>query len=309
MALCDFDPKLKDLLMRETHLRLYRERLEPVWAKKEAALRAVEAARPFFLPVFSSGKRAEYEERLNAARRAVADLRAGMDVVDRVLPQVKKLIEEEIEDKLRAASPEYTRALAGRRQKEDWQRCLERFAEKIHAFTRALGNVRNHASSGYGRLANGYSTAAVRAFADAVTAAQVVENEVKFANKVADEQTKLFLENGFNLRPLPRLKETDYAAWVQRIAALPLAEAQVQFDELIEHAKKLYDAGIPELRDQAAGVDQAQELEVHSFLLVVWERLRAEVAPEIFAGDTEKVASETVEMFLAAAKQGAASRP
>ena len=299
MVLCDLDPKLKDLLVREAHLRLYRERLEPVWSKKEAALRAVEAARPSFLPVVSRRRRAEYEERLAAARRAVLELRNGMEVVDRVLPQVKKLIEEEIEDKLRAASPEYTRALAGRRQKEDWQRCLERFAEKIHAFTCALGNVRNHASSGYGRLANAYSAAAVQAFAEAVTAAQAVENEVKFANKVADEQTQLFLENGFNLRPLPRLKETDYAAWVQRIAVLPLAEAQVQFEQLIEHAKKLFDAGIPALREQAAGVDQMQELEVHSFLLVAWERLRAEVAPEIFAGDTEHVAAETVEMFLA----------
>ena len=41
--------------------------------------------------------------------------------------------------------------LAALRQKEDWLRCLERFRDKIFEFTRALGNVRNVACSGYTR--------------------------------------------------------------------------------------------------------------------------------------------------------------
>jgi hypothetical protein len=297
-TMVELKPKLHDLLMREAHLRLSREQLKPVWAEKEAELRAVQTARPLFLPVFAKRKRAEYEDRLAAAQNAVSLLRTGMDAIDRIEPHLKKLIEGEIEESLREESPEYVHALAARRQKEDWARCVDRFAEKIHDFTRALGNVRNHACSGYGRLANTYSQATQHAFTLAVEAAQAVEEEVKFANKVADAQARMYIENGFNLRPLPHLTEPDYTKWVKRINDLPLAEAQMQFDILIEQTKKLFETGVPELRAQADRVDEMQAIEIHNFLVAVWERYRAEIAPEIFAGDTPQIVAETETMLL-----------
>ena len=53
---------LHDLLVREAHLRLSRDQLKPVVAEKEAALRALEGTRPFFLPVMAKDKRAAYAE-------------------------------------------------------------------------------------------------------------------------------------------------------------------------------------------------------------------------------------------------------
>ena len=298
------NPKLKDLLMREAHLRLTREELKPVWAEKEAELRAVEATRPFFMPGFSKNKRREYEARLAAAHEAVGVLRRGMEVIDQVEPRVKKMIEEHIENGLRAENPAYVRALGARRQKEDWERCIGRFADKVHELTVALGTVRIQATSGYSRHANAYSASAQQAFALAVMAAKTVAEEVKFANKVAEAQAKTFLENGFELRPLPRVPETDYAGWVQRISAMPLDEAQVEFDKIIEQTKKLHESGVADLRQLGDNMDQMQEIEIHNFLLVVWERYRAEILPEIFAGDTEHVVAETEEMVMSDAEIG-----
>ena len=58
------DPKLKDLLVREAHLRMSRAQLMPVWSQTEAELRAIQVAKPAFWTIFSRHKRADYEARL-----------------------------------------------------------------------------------------------------------------------------------------------------------------------------------------------------------------------------------------------------
>jgi len=293
---------LKDLLVREAHLKLSREQLMPIWAEKEAELRAMQAAKPMFLPVFSKRRRAEYETRLTALLEVVGILRKGVEVIDRIEPHVKKLIEEQIENILREDCAEYVQALAALRQKEDWARCLDRVSEKIFEFARALGNVRNLACSGYARHAAAYSQGAVQAFTLAVEAAKKIEEEVVLANKISDTQARQLVENGFNLRPLPKLQQTEYGVWVSRISALPLVEAQVQFDLLIEQTTKLHAKGIPELRARAQSVDEMQVAEVRNFLLAAWDQFRAEIASEIYPGDTEASVAETERMLLSKAQ-------
>jgi len=297
-VMTQIDPQLKDLLVREAHLRLSRAQLTPVWSKKEAELRAIQTAKPTFIPVFSKRKREEYEARLAEVQQVVDVLRQGMDVLDRVEPHVKKLITEEIENILRADHPEYVEALAALRQKGDWVRCVDRFAEKIHAFTSQLGNARNIACSGYGKKTNAYSKNAGEAFQQAVEAAQKLEEEVTFANKIADARTRVLVANGFKARSLPKLSPTGFAAWVTKISTLPLAEAQVQFDQLSEAAKKLYERELRELRAHADAIDEQQTNEVQSSLFALWDKLRAQVAPEIFPGDTERVVEETERLML-----------
>ena len=302
------DDKLKDLLVREAHLKLSREQLRPIWVAKEAELRAVETSKPRFLPIMGKRAKEEYQARLAAAQETVTILRNGLQVIERCEPHIKKMIEEEIESALREQCEEYVEALAARRQKEDWVRCLDRFGEKIFEFTRSLGNVRNVAVSGYARDRQAYSHAAVQAFTLAITAAQQVDEEIKFANKISAEQQRIMKQNGFDIRPLPKLPDTNYAVWVSKISALPLAEAQEQFDTLILQTKKTYDSGIPELKGQADNVDVSQGNEIHNFLLAAWEQFRAEIAPQIFSGDTEKNVAETERMLVEGARKSVYGR-
>lgn len=302
------DNKLKDLLVREAHLKLSREQLRPIGVEKEAELRAVQASKPTFLPIMGRRAKEEYQARLAAAQEMVTILRNGLEVIDRCEPHIRKMIEEEIENVLREQCAEYVEALAARRQKEDWVRCLDRFAAKIFEFTRSLGNVRNIACSGYARDTKVYSQGAVQAFVLAIEAAQKVEEEIKFANKISTEQLRLLKANGFDTRPLPKLPEAGYAVWVSKISSLALAEAQIQFDQLIDQTKKLYETGIPELRAQADNIEVVQGNEIHNFLLAAWEQFRGEVAPEIFSGDTERNVAETERMLLDGAKKSVLGR-
>src|SRR6185369_12770788 len=185
------------LLVREAHLRLGRDQLAPILAEKEAELQSVQSHKPAMLLFSPKEKRDAYVAQVAEAQETVRLLRTGIEQLDRVEPHLRKLVHDEIEDLLRASCPEYVEALAAREQKADWRRCLERFAERMHEFVQALGNARNMACTGYARATQAYSQSAVQAFVIAITAAQKVEAEVQFANKVADAQAKMFQESGF----------------------------------------------------------------------------------------------------------------
>lgn len=292
------DSKLKDLLVREAHLRMSRAQLMPVWSQKEAELRAILVAKPAFWPVFSRRKREDYEARLAEVQQVLDIFRDGMNVLDRLEPEIKRQITEAIEDILRAERPEYVEALAALKQKEEWVRCVERFTARVHEFASQLGNVRNIACSGYAKKSHAYSKGAGEAFQRAIEAAQKLEEEIALANKIAEARARVFLANGFKSRPLPKMAPTGFAAWVAKISALPLSEAQGQFDQLCEQTKKLYEHGLPEIRGNADALDSQQTAEVHGALFAIWEQFRAQVAPEIFPGDTERVIEETEKMLL-----------
>ena len=302
------DDRLHDLLVREGHLRLSREQLKPVLDQEEEDLRAVQAARPTFLGIMPKAKREAYRTQLTSAEETVRILRKGWDVIERCEPHIAKMIEEAVENVLRKDSPEYVQALAAHQQKEDWHRCLERFGQKIFEFTRALGNVRNLACSGYVRHTRAYSQNALQAFVLAIQAAEQVEEEVKFANKISRVQVALLAENGFTSRSLPWLSEPKYAVWVSKISSMPLAEAQLEFDVLIAETKQLYESVLPELRAQATQVEATQEAEIRNFLVAAWDQFRDEITPEIFPGDTEQNVAETERMLVTAAKSSVLGR-
>ena len=283
----ELNPTLKDLLVREAHLRLSREQLKPVWMEKEAALRAVESAPPVFLPFFSKHRRAVYAEKIAAAEAEVSLLRRGMESVERIEPLVKKMIEEQIVEALRGENRDFARAFAARPQADDWNRGLDRLAGLVDSLALALGH----------------------AVTQALDAAQAVDDEVKSANRVAVAQAARYLDSGFTLRPLPQLPVADFTGALQRIRALPHAEARTQQALLLEQVKKLGETGIAEWRARGAQIDQAQANDQRNFVLAGWERCRAEVAPLIFAGDTERVVAETEEMLEADAQRSAGEAP
>lgn len=298
---------LRDLLFREAHLKLARQRLTPLWTTKEAELRAVQSSRsPFDLIL--PGRKHHYQARLTAAQEAVNSLRERVELLDRCEPHIARRIEDAVEAILRESCPDYVEALAAQRQKEDWLRCLERFGTRIYEMTRALGNVRNLACSGYARHTHAYSAGALQAFQLAYDAALAVDQEVRFANQIAEAQVRRFRESGVVARSLPQLPDTDFPAWVSRIRGLRLTEAQQEFDALIEEAKRLYETGIAELRAQADQVEHEQEAEIRNFLLVAWDQFRREVAVEIFPGDTERVMEETGRMLEASARASVIGR-
>jgi hypothetical protein len=255
------------------------------------------------------GVRDVHETKLTEARETVRVLKAGLEQLDRVEPHLCKLIHDEIEDLLRTSCPEYTSALAARGQKEDWRRCLERFAERVFDLLQALGSARNMACSGYAGNAQGYSQSAVQALVVAIGAAEKVESEVRFANQIAEAQVKILAESGFaDAQRLPRLREVSYAVWVSTISSRSLSEAQIQFESLIADVKKLYESGIPHLSTQAEAADQGQGSLIANFLTEAWAQLRDEIAPLVKPDDTERSVADTEIMVVSLARQTALGR-
>lgn len=288
--------------MREAHLKLSRRDLAPALAAQEAELQRVTEARPTLLSFQSKEKRTAYETQLNEARETVKMLRDGIAQLDRVEPHIRRMIRDDIEDLLRAACPEYVQALAARQQKEDWRRCIQRFAQRTYEFLQALGNARNMACTGYTRDRQVFSQAAVQGFVLAIGSGEKVEAEVGFANRIAELQLKMFREAGLDAAPLPKLPVTTYAVWVSTISSRSLAEAQISFDTMIAQVRQLYETSIPQLLAQAEAADASQGSLIDNFLETAWEQLREEVAPYVLSADTEASVASTERMLLELAK-------
>ena len=179
----------------------------------------------------------------------------------------------------------------------------------MYEFLQALGNARNMACTGYARATQAYSQSAVQAFVIAITAAQKVESEVLFANKIAEAQAAMYREAGFEAaRPLPKLRVVSYAVWVSTIGSRSLNEAQMQFESLISDTKQLYEAGIVELIAQADAADQAQGSVIENFLETAWAQLRDEITPLVNPDDTERSVADSEIMVMSLAKQTALGR-
>ncbi|MEY2878397.1 MAG: hypothetical protein RLZZ15_777 [Verrucomicrobiota bacterium] len=302
-AMSGVSPKLQDLLIREAHLRLSRAALAPAMAAQEVALQEVIAAKPGMFSFQSKEKRAAYEAQLAETRETAQMLRDGVAQLDRVEPHLSKMLRDEIEDLLRAACPEYVAALAARQQREDWKRCVERFAARVYEFLQALGSSRNMACTGYTRERQMYSQAAVQGFVAAIAAAEKVEAEVVFANRIADMQLKMFRESGLDATPLPKLPAATYGVWVSTLSSRSLAEVQVQFDTMIAQVRQLYETGVPQLVGQSQAADEANGSLIDNFLETAWQQLRDEIVAFVNPADTEASVGATERMLVDLARK------
>lgn len=292
----DIPKKLLDLLIREAHLHTGREAIGPALAEQEQAVARIEAAKP---GLFSSKAiREAYQKELAAARESLQLLQQGMAQLDRVEPHIRRLVFEGGEDMLRNSNPDYLRALAIRESRADWEQCLRRFSEKVFAFTQALGNVRNMATTGYQREQQVYSQGAVQAFLLAISMGRKVEDEIKFANKIASVQDELLAETGLHAVSLPKLQEVSFSQWVALISNMALTEAQEQFDLIIIEAKQLYEEGIPQLQQQTSMAIANQDAALTSYVDRYLEALREAVRSYINPEETEQSVADSERMLV-----------
>jgi hypothetical protein len=295
--------KLEDLLIREAHLRMSRAELVPALVAQEAVEKTVVEARPRWLSFHAKETRVAYESRLAEVRETAQMLRDGIAQLNRVEPHIRRMLRDEVEDLLRTRCPEYVQALAARDQKEDWRRCLNRFAQRMHDFLQALGSARNMACTAYTRDRQVFSPAAVQGFALASECAKQVEVEVQFANRIADLQRAMFRESGLEAAALPRLPTTAFSRTVATIASVPLTEAQLRFDTIIAEVRALYETSVPEMITQAEAAETGHGSLIDNFLHLAWEQLREEVAPLVRPEEMEASVASTERMLTEHAKR------
>ncbi len=284
-------PALKDLLIREAHLKLSRAAIQPAATRLESEQQALEAGKPGMLA--SKGRQEAHAESLARLAGKQERLRSGLEQLDRVEAQMGKLVLKEAEDYCRAAFPEYLQAMAIRKHRADWMQWLERFTEKAAGLTRALGTLRNMVCTGYSREQHTYSPFAIQALPPASEGAREVEAEIKFANEISRLQEQVLQATGVTAAALPRLPEVDFSQRVDRIMQVPLVEAQIQFERIIAEVKQLHERGIPQLRAQAEQAGHTQEEVLLGYVALKLEELRQQVAPEVNPAETERSVAES----------------
>ncbi len=298
--------QIRDLLVREAHLRLGREAIAPVLEEQAAAAVALRKQRP---GLFAAKAAKEAHARLEAeAEEGLRLLRNGIAQLDRVEPHIRKLVIEAAEDYCREHEPEYLRALALREHRADWDRCLTRFGEKVFGLTQALGNVRNMATSGYERFQHSYSQAALQGFLIAIDAAKKLEQEICFANDVAEVQARLLRDTRLHAMELPRLRNVSYSPWIAMLSSVPLAEAQPQFDKILSELKQLVEDTLPAMREQARLVDTSQSEALDGYVMRVLNRMREEAATLVNPEETEQSVAESEKMLETLAKNSVLGR-
>jgi hypothetical protein len=298
--------KVRDLLVREAHLRLGRDAILPVLEAQRAARGELNKRKPGF---FASREAKEaFACEAAEADEALRLLANGVAQLDRVEPHIRKLVIDAAEDHCRENHPEYLRALAVRAHRSDWERCFVRFGEKVYGLTQALGNVRNMATSGYERARQVYSQGALQAFLIAIEAAKALEQEICFANDVADVQARLLRDTRMEAMELPRLRNVSYSPWIAMLSSVPLAEAQPQFDRIIGELKMLFEQTIPTLREQVRLADASQREALDSYVLRVLEAMREEAATLVNPEETEASVADSERMLEELAKRSALGR-
>jgi hypothetical protein len=302
----DLPQNLKDLLIREAHLKVGRDAIVPALMEQEGNLNRLQAAKPGLFA--SKAAREEHARKVAEVNEAMQLLKNGLAQLDRVEPHIKKMVFEAAEDHMRAANPQYLRALAVRESRADWVNCLARFGEKVHTLTKALGNVRNMVCAGYSRESQVFSQAALQAFMVAIGAGRKVEDEIKFANRISEGQEKLLKEVGFHAVALPRLKEVNYSQWVALISNMALAEAQQQFDQIINESKDLLDQGLPELKLQSDIAMSNQDSALQGYVQQFLEQARESIVDAVNPEETEASVADSEKMLLEQAKMSVHGR-
>lgn len=298
--------RIRDLLVREAHLHLGREAIAPVLVEHESRLQEWRARKPGLFA--SAATKAAHTAEGAELEEALALLRTGIAQLDRVEPHIRRLVLEAAEDHCREHHPDYLRALAIRERRADWDRCLQRFAEKLYGFTQALGNARNMATSGYHWERQNYSQSTLQAFLLAIQTGRQVEDEVTFANDIVDVQQSLLAQASLPATALPKLRAVNFSQWVAMISNLPLAEAQVQFDEISADAKKLSDETLPQLYAQAQLADASQSEALHGYVMRVLESLRGSIGPFVNPDDTEANVADSERMLAELARNSVLGR-
>ena len=205
----------------------------------------------------------------------LARLRRTRALLERLAASLGTEAEDAMEAYVRAHVPAYLRGLAALENLGDWTRALERFRQQLVAFRRAVGQARGAATSGYQKSANRVSDNAYDRLADAQLAADALEAEIAFVNRLSALHREMVRSTPCAEVFIPTVPVSPYAAWIGQLPTLAIGPLQLEFARILKAVDVLEADG---MRDLAAAVQRSREnhLELaHSFVLTVLAQVRA----------------------------------
>lgn len=288
--------RLRDLLKREVCLDVTRAHIEAALRQVQSEAEELRKTRPPFLFLHAKPTRSEFQLREAGANETLAALTKGLQQVVAAQPRLRSWVEDDLETFVRDSQPAYAFGLATHRFPDDWQRVILRFDQRVAGFRASLGVVQATLSvvpAGVTLAAHG------AAFERLVPARQwgaLLDYEVLFLNRVADQQRRAVDMGHDTLRRQP---DTRFGPLVGQWARLDgdtvrhqVAEMLAELDATASVTRAAY---VAEAALAVGGVAAAR-----SFVHPLWEALRQLMRLEIRPEEVESVVAETERMVEAA---------
>ncbi|MFA6961170.1 MAG: hypothetical protein WC205_10495 [Opitutaceae bacterium] len=267
--------KLDDLLLDDCHIRyalgLLKELNDDLTLRAKAIEQSL-SSRTRFLPTIG---RPDELAAVEAAKAELAKTASAWDTMRKLHALIIPALENELESHVRAVSPDYVRGLSALDNLVAWPGLLERLSVKLAGVQRSLGHARNMASSGYDRQRRDFSPAGIEAINMALSATRELDDVVSMVNGVSDRHQLDVMKTPHAGAVLPRVPVVGFAARIERVRTLGIAEVQAEFSQVLEMCSMLETVGLAGLRDATERVAALHRELGHTYLTTYLGQLRA----------------------------------
>lgn len=236
---------LRQQLIDETYVRLCRQALEQAIPGQEAMVNAIlEKRSPMDRLKVLTRRSSPVAEELEAARAELGKMQASCEALTTIWTDLGQSTEDQFEDHMRATNAAYIQSLATLQNIEDWKRGLERFERRLNDYIRALGQARNGATTAYDRASRGISENARELLNKAIDAGALLEDDIQFANNLADVHDQVVKKAHFPRAALPRIPTASYRHWTTELEKMEIAPMQTEFNRILEVIEALESEGV-----------------------------------------------------------------
>jgi hypothetical protein len=263
----DISAEIIRLLIEESHLRAAKRTIDASASEKRrqlAALRGRQTPVDYLLKLVKQPRAASLE--IEQVEAMLKELEQGVGKIQRLEQRSTERLEDELDRFVRETSEEYRRGLAAVTNIADWERALERFEEKLADYLRSLGEARNTVVAGYDRENKRLGNSAIESLNHAIAAGQMLEEETKFANRIAELHRLTVSDTPCQQAFIPVIPSADYSYWTRRMPELEIGMMQKEFDRILAMCEELAKNGIAELRKAVLNTRLEQKRLAHDYI-------------------------------------------
>ena len=273
-----FPLALKEALKSELHARLCKQVLVEAAADQERRIGEIEGRHtPVDFLLAAARRPRPITAELQEARDRLQQIAESLAGLAKIEAGVARRVETMFEDYIRETMPAYVRGLAALEHLQDWARGLARFEQRLAGYIRTLGQARNNVVAGYDRARRQMSAAADALLAEALTAAQALEDEIEFVNRLATLHEQAVADTPCVGAALPLVPAARYVRWTAELRQLDLGEMQLEFDRILRLTEDLRTEGLATLKAAIGNSAAQHEALAQSFVVERLEQTRASV--------------------------------
>jgi hypothetical protein len=217
----------------------------------------------------------ETKSKLLAAQSTLEARRREQAISQEALKEVRQHLDRLMQQNMRDANdPELVQAESMHQLFREAERDISEFNKRVTHFRKSLGETRGAMSAGYDGTHKCYSTAAKDRMQGALKSAQSLDVALNRINHLSREFASRVRGTQFCGIDIPRFDEVDYTSFVRRTVKLPIGQAQLAFERMLETCEQLSDEGIGLAFQQLESANEEHQTITHGIIRKHWQSLQ-----------------------------------